>query len=102
MGSKKPIVTSDGSRPFSQLELGVLAVQAHPGFPSKDEEMKEQAKKTNINGALKQRYYEPLINWLWGYDFFISYHWESGGTYAVNLAAKLRDRGYDVFLDRSE
>jgi WD40 repeat protein len=79
-----------------------LAVQTHPGFPSKDEEMKEQVKKTKINGALKQRYYEPLINWLWGYDFFISYHWESGGTYAVNLAAKLRDRGYDVFLDRSE
>ena len=26
----------------------------------------------------------------------------SAGTYAVNLAAKLRERGYDVFLDRAE
>ncbi|MFT5465961.1 MAG: hypothetical protein ACI8UO_001058 [Verrucomicrobiales bacterium] len=43
-----------------------------------------------------------MKNWLWGYDFFISYHWKSGGTYAVNLAAQLRDRGFDVFLDRAE
>ena len=46
--------------------------------------------------------YQRIRNWLWGYDFFISYHWGSGGTYAVNLAARLRDRGYEVFLDRSE
>jgi hypothetical protein len=39
---------------------------------------------------------------LWGYDFFISYHWGSGGQYAVNLAQRLRDRNYDVFLDRAE
>jgi WD40 repeat protein len=45
---------------------------------------------------------EAVKNSLWGYDFFISYHWSSGGTYAVNLAAKLREHGYDVFLDRSE
>ena len=34
----------------------------------------------------QDRWYERLRNWLWGYDFFISYHWASGGTYAVNLA----------------
>ena len=36
------------------------------------------------------------------YDFFVSYHWASGGTYAVNLAARLREKGYEVFLDRAE
>ena len=40
--------------------------------------------------------------WLWGYDFFISYHWQSGGRYAVRLAEQLRQRGFDVFLDQSE
>lgn len=40
--------------------------------------------------------------WLWGYDYFVSYHWASGGVYAVALAESLRDRGYDVFLDRAE
>lgn len=40
--------------------------------------------------------------WLWGYDYFISYHWASGGVYAVALAERLRDLGYDVFLDRDE
>lgn len=43
-----------------------------------------------------------IRNWLWGYDFFISYHWNSGGSYAVNLAQRLRDKKYDVFLDRAE
>ena len=39
---------------------------------------------------------------LWGYDFFISYHWTSGGLYAVNLAQRLREKHYDVFLDRAD
>jgi WD40 repeat protein len=40
--------------------------------------------------------------YLWGYDFFISYHWLSGGRYAVALAEALRTRGHECFLDRSE
>lgn len=43
-----------------------------------------------------------LTQYLWGYDFFISYHWASGGKYAVSLAQQLRQRHYDVFLDRSD
>lgn len=41
-------------------------------------------------------------NRFWGYDYFVSYHWASGGSYAVALAERLRDRKYDVFLDRAE
>jgi len=47
-------------------------------------------------------WYRRIRNWFFGYDFFVSYHWHSGGTYAVNLAARLRERGYEVFLDRAE
>ncbi len=43
-----------------------------------------------------------VANWLWGYDYFISYHWKSGGSYAVALAQRLRNHHYDVFLDRAE
>jgi len=43
-----------------------------------------------------------FVRFLWGYDFFVSYQWASGGTYAVSLAERLRDRGYDCFLDRAE
>ncbi len=43
-----------------------------------------------------------LRNSLWGYDFFISYHWASGAAYAVHLAARLREKNYDVYLDRAE
>ncbi len=50
----------------------------------------------------RQPWYRRLRDLLWGYDFFISYHWASGGAYAVNLAARLQEKGYDVFLDRGE
>ena len=43
-----------------------------------------------------------VASWLWGYDYFISYHWKSGGSYADALADHLRKRKYDVFLDRVE
>ena len=50
----------------------------------------------------QERWYRRFKNWLWGYDFFISYHWASGGAYAVILAQMLRSRNYDVFLDRAD
>jgi WD40 repeat protein len=50
----------------------------------------------------REPWYQRLRNSLWGYDFFISYHWASGGAYAVKLAAQLREKGYEVFLDRGE
>lgn len=55
-----------------------------------------------VDDAPEYKFYDwrRLRDWLWGYDFFISYHWGSGGSYAVALAQRLRDRRYDVFLDR--
>jgi len=47
-------------------------------------------------------WWRRIANRFWGYDFFISYHWSSGGAYAVKLAEALRKRRYDCFLDRSE
>ncbi len=43
-----------------------------------------------------------IRNWLWGFDFFISYDWDSGGIYAFSLAEGLRRKGFDCFLDRTE
>lgn len=45
---------------------------------------------------------ERLRAYVWGYDFFISYQWSSGGSYASALAAALRGHGFECFLDRSE
>ncbi len=39
------------------------------------------------------------VDLLFGYDFFISYSWEDGRHYAVPLAADLKRRGFDCFLD---
>ncbi len=46
--------------------------------------------------------FQRAADWLWGYDYFISYHWHSGGKYAVGLFNSLHERGFDCFLDRSE
>ena len=54
------------------------------------------------SAAPSRRWYQQLKDWLFGYDFFISYHWNSGGAYTVNLAQGLRERGFEVFLDRTE
>jgi hypothetical protein len=47
---------------------------------------------------------QRLRNWLWGYDFFISYQWSSGGRYATAPAERLRSspEPCDVMLDKSE
>jgi WD40 repeat protein len=39
---------------------------------------------------------------VFGYDFFISYSWFDGGTYAAALAKRLEQRGFEVFLDRDD
>ncbi len=50
----------------------------------------------------RRGFWTSIKDRLWGYDFFISYHWDSGGLYAVNLAQRLREKHYDVFLDRAD
>lgn len=52
--------------------------------------------------AARETWWRRLANIFWGYDFFVSYNWSSGGQYAVSLAERLRERGYDCFLDQSE
>lgn len=48
--------------------------------------------------------WQRLRDWIWGYDFFISYHWSSGGRYAAALANRLREppEPCDVMLDAAE
>ncbi len=41
------------------------------------------------------------VDFVFGYDFFISYAWRDGNIYASRLARELADDGFDVFLDRT-
>jgi len=38
-----------------------------------------------LNPNIQRSGWQRMRDWLWGYDFFVSYHWASGGVYAVNL-----------------
>jgi len=42
-----------------------------------------------------------LLDFVFGYDFFISYSWSDGAAYATALASRLEADGFEVFLDRA-
>lgn len=55
--------------------------------------------------ALRQRgLWQRINDWLFGYDYFISYRWSDGRAYAVSLAERLKhqDHGFECFLDSIE
>ena len=50
---------------------------------------------------LRRPWWRPLLDAVFGYDFFVSYHWADGGVYAAKLALKLKAEGFEVFLDHN-
>src|SRR6478736_6710031 len=49
--------------------------------------------------ALRRSFWQRRVDALFGYDFFISYAWADGKTYAHDLAQRLTRRGFECFLD---
>src|SRR5690349_9841652 len=41
-----------------------------------------------------------VVDLAFGYDFFISYKHDDGGTYPSELARRLHDAGFTVFIDQ--
>ena len=54
------------------------------------------------NESKKESVLRRFTNYLFGYDFFISYAWSDGGRYAQALAKALEQDGYECFLDRED
>lgn len=46
--------------------------------------------------------FEKFADFLFGYDFFISYCWADGRQYAVELQKKLEEHGFKCFLDSND
>lgn len=57
---------------------------------------------SKMQAQSKPPWWQRLSHWPWRYDFFISYHWVSGETYANALADLLKSHKFEVFLDRKE
>ena len=51
---------------------------------------------------LRRSYLQSLADFVFGYDFFISYAWADGRPFALSLQKQLVQRGFDCFLDSSE
>jgi hypothetical protein len=59
---------------------------------------------TTDDSALEERrgLLRQALDFVFGYDFFISYAWSDGAVYAAALARQLEAEGFEVFLDREE
>ncbi|MCB1237403.1 MAG: TIR domain-containing protein [Verrucomicrobiae bacterium] len=62
----------------------------------------EDPEKTAPDSPPKQSLFQRAADFLFGYDFFISYRWEDGRAYAVELQRKLQARGFSCFLDSED
>ena len=91
---------------FAELQEQTTAVFSDDTKPESPQHVSVNNLSQTAQAALiaetNRNCWQWLRDWLWGYDFFVSYHWASGGVYAVNLAQMLRSKGFDVFLDRAD
>jgi tetratricopeptide (TPR) repeat protein len=52
--------------------------------------------------AGKRSFVRRSLDFVFGYDFFISYSWSDGAAYAAALPRRLEAEGFEVFLDRDD
>jgi len=62
------------------------------------------AAETKENGEPIERrgLFESCADYLFGFDFFISYAWVDGRQYAIDLQRKLNERGFSCFFDSDD
>lgn len=63
-------------------------------------EARHSSEDASDNG--KRSLLRRLLDFVFGYDFFISYSWSDGAAYATALASRLEADRFAVFLDRTE
>lgn len=66
------------------------------------QEKAETGQMVRRKNELKRTVLQRIGDWLFGYDFFISYCWKDGRKYAVELAKQLTKNGYACFLDSTD
>ncbi|MAS94388.1 MAG: hypothetical protein CMO55_14410 [Verrucomicrobiales bacterium] len=64
------------------------------------EEQEEKVK--SYAPEVKLSWFRRVTDRLFGYDYFISYAWDDGRTYAVELHRRLESSGFNCFLDSSD
>ncbi|MFT5470586.1 MAG: WD40 repeat protein [Verrucomicrobiales bacterium] len=66
------------------------------------EQQKEPLSEKDIESIIQRSLWQRLTDWLFGYDFFLSYRWSDGREYALSLAKNLNEANCDCFLDSEE
>src|SRR5271157_612938 len=72
----------------------------NPGYATietLEEEFVERLTRLSERG-----WFQRILDWFYGYDYFISYRWSDGRVYAINLAEQLENHGFDCFLDSAD
>src|SRR5215510_3654981 len=61
-----------------------------------------QLSSTDAGDKGNRSLWRRLLDFVFGYDFFISYSWSDGSSFAAALATRLEVDGFEVFLDRAD
>jgi tetratricopeptide (TPR) repeat protein len=62
----------------------------------------EQLPAEDASDLGHRSFVQRSLDFVFGYDFFISYSWSDGAAYAAALARQLEAAGFEVFLDRDD
>lgn len=65
-------------------------------------QLQDSATAERVARLGERGWFQRILDWLYGYDYFISYRWSDGRNYAVVLAEELKKQGFDCFLDSSD
>jgi hypothetical protein len=52
--------------------------------------------------TIRRSFWHRVVDAIFGYDFFVSYCWEDGSSYAGKLCRRLAAEGFVVFFDRND
>ena len=63
-------------------------------------EVGDERMSPGLDGTRRRGLWRRALDFVFGYDFFISYSWEDGKVYASALARRLEAAGFEAFLDR--
>jgi WD40 repeat protein len=81
-------------------------LRSHDTPPAGDSGGNSSAHEVEILKRIRQfwnrSWFQQILDWFNGYDYFISYRWSDGRLYAVALAEQLKKLGFACFLDSAD
>jgi TIR domain len=90
------LLASSNLLPSLRTQVSISA-ESESATRRSDQSFSSAAKK-----ELRRPFWQRLVDAFFGYDFFIAYSQGDGKAYAGDLARRLKNRGFECFLDTED